>query len=240
MHERDARTKTPFPASAAGQKVCAAAILTLLGLSAAPFAWGLPMGSQGSWMVMADRAPDSTEWAVNYAITRQDALGVATGRWEEMPHPGAPRPHALRREFAGLTYTRLLHRWNLPHAQANIWFVGTAGWARARERGGSEGMGAWSLMADYETTRVYTGAAVESMRSQRLRHDTASARAGFSFYEVDYEDVQPWLVVEVKRERTGAQAKNTVTPLLRLIHRRYFVELGGQREGATLNVMYNF
>lgn len=78
------------------------------------------------------------------------------GRWQEMPHAGAPREHALRREFAGLPYTRLLHRWNLPHAQANLWLLGAAGTARAQEHEGRDGMGAASFLADYETTRVYT------------------------------------------------------------------------------------
>jgi hypothetical protein len=216
----------------------AVALLFTFGLL--PCAMALPMGSQGSWMLMADNTPDSRELALNYALTRDDALGLAIGRWEEMPHAGAPRKHALRREFAGLTYTRLLHRWNLPHAQANLWLLGAAGTARAQEHQGSDGMGSVSFLADYETTWVYTAAGVETMRTSRLRHDTRYVRAGFSFYEVEYEEVQPWLILELKQERFRIQTKNSFTPMLRLIHRRYFVELGGNRDGASLNFMLNY
>ena len=52
-----------------------------------------------------------------------------------------------------------------------------------------------------------------------------SARLGFSFHEVDYDEVQPWLVVEARRMR-GLSDKTEVTPMLRLIHNRYFVEAG--------------
>lgn len=200
----------------------------------------LPMGSQGSWMVMGDSSPDGAKLSANYALTRNDALGAAVGRWEEEPHKGAPGSHMQRRDFAGLTYTRLLHRWNLPHAQANLWFVGMAGSARAQERAGSETLGSLSLLADFETTRVYTGAGVEIKRAGPLRHDTAYARAGFSFYEVEYEETQPWLILEAKRERYSLTTKNTVTPMLRFINKSYFVEVGGNRDGAVLNFMLNF
>lgn len=216
----------------------AVALLCTMGLL--PLALALPMGSQGSWMLMADNSPDSRELALNYALTRHDALGLAVGLWEEMPHAGAPRQHALRREFAGLTYTRLVHRWNLPHAQANLWLLGAAGTARAKEQQGRDGMGSVSLLGDYETTRVYTAAGVETMRTSRLRHDTRYVRAGFSFYEVEYEEVQPWLILELKQERYSVHTKNSVTPMLRLIHRRYFVEFGGHRDGATLSFMLNY
>jgi hypothetical protein len=200
----------------------------------------LPMGSADTWMVMGERSAEDVELALNYATTGRDAWGLMAKRWDEMPHPGAPRSHGLRREFAGLTYTRLLRRWNLPHAQSNLWLVGMAGAARAAERSGSESSGSLALLADYETTRVYTGAGLERMRSGSWRHDTAYARAGFSFFEVEYEETQPWLVLEVKRERFTASTKDTVTPLLRLIHRRYFVELGRNRDGAVVNFMFNY
>ncbi len=198
------------------------------------------MGSQGSWMLMADVSADTSKLSVNYALTRNDALGISLGRWEEMPHAGAPATHALRRDFAGLTYTRLLHRWNLPHAQANLWFVGSLGGAQARERSGTENLWSASGMADFETTRLYAGGSWELMRAGALRHDTATARTGFSFYEAEYEEMQPWFILEAKRERFAATAKSTTTALLRMIHKRYFVEIGANRDGGVFNLMYNY
>lgn len=204
-------------------------------------AHALPMGSQGIWMIMGDFTRDSQELAANYAVTRRDALGGAMGRWEEEPHAGAPYSHVQRRDFAAVTYTRQLNRWNLPDAQANLWLVGMAGAVRPRERSGSETMGGLSLLADYETTRLYTGGGLEFMRATgSIRHDTAYARVGFSFYEVEYEETQPWLIVEAKRERYSAVTKNSVTPMLRFINRRYFLEIGGNRDGVMLNFMLNY
>jgi hypothetical protein len=203
-------------------------------------AHALPMGSQGTWMVMGDRTPDFAKLSANYAFTRNDALGLAIGRWDEPAHAGAPRAHAYRRNFSGLAYTRLLQRWNLPDAQANLWLAGTLGSAQRSEHPGSDTMGSLAVLADYETTRLYTGAGIELKRAGTLRHDVSYARAGFSFYEVEYEETQPWLIVEAKRERYSASAKETITPMLRFINKRYFVEIGRNRDGAVVNFMLNF
>jgi hypothetical protein len=208
---------------------------------ALPFsANALPMAAQDSWMVMLDGSADAVELAANYALTRRDALGFATGRWEEMPHAGAPAAHALKREFAALTYTRQVHRWNLPHAQANIWLVGMLGTARAAEHDKRHTLRSLALLADAESTRLYASGALELMRAGPLRHDTAAVRGGFSFYEVEYEDVQPWLIIEAKEERFTQISKRTLTPMLRLIHRRYFLEIGGNRDGGVVNLMLTY
>ncbi len=70
-----------------------------------------------------------------------------------------------------------------------------------------------------------------------LRHDSTWLRAGFSFYEVEYEQVQPWLIVETKQVRTRWGQETTLTPMLRFIHKRVFVEVGGNRKGGQLNFM---
>ena len=199
-------------------------------------AHALPMGSVDTWMVMGDFAARSNELAVNYALARHDALGGIAGRWRAESEAGG-----RAREFGGLTYTRLVQRWNLPHAQANLWFVGAVGGLRAEgSHEGTRPMGLVSVLADYETTRVYLGAGLKTLRSSPARQDTAYARAGFSFYEVDYDELQPWLIGEVKRQRDGV-AKTETAAWLRLIHKRYFVELGADDAGrARFNFMFNF
>jgi hypothetical protein len=215
----------------------------LAGATAPPgVATALPMASQGSIMAMADFSSDGErDLAVNYAITGRDALGVMAARWHEpVLHMGLHRQHH-ERESTGLTYTRLVHRWNLPHAQANLWFVGAAGQVKGHAlSGGARSFWSPAVMADYETTRVYFGAGLEPKRASGVRHDTAWLRAGFSFYEVDYEQVQPWFIVETKRTRYSATSRNLTTPMLRLIHRGVFVELGRNREGTQFNLMWAY
>lgn len=209
-------------------------------LGCAPAAFALPMASEGSWMTMADfSSGGERDIAVNFAVTGHDAIGVMAARWKEPVRHGGLHTQHHERESAGLTYTRLVHRWNLPHAQANLWFVGAAG--RARGQGWSGERSFWSpaVMADYETTRLYLGAGLEPKRGDSgLRHDTAWLRAGFSFYEVDYEQVQPWFVVESKRVRHANGTRNELTPMLRLIHRGLFIELGRNRDSTQFNLMW--
>jgi len=226
-------------ATGAATAACAVYAACAAGLLAWPLAaTALPMGSLGTWMLMGDANAGSRDLSANYAITPRDALGGGLARWDD---------GGRLRETAGLNYTRLVRRWNLPHAQANLWFVGQAGAARLA---GGEGAGAaaarapfasLAVLADYETTRVYLGGGLRPLRGgDGLRWDTAWARAGFSFYEAEYDEVQPWFVLEAKRERGAFERKSLATPMLRLIHRRFFVELGGNRDGGVFNFMFNY
>jgi len=73
-----------------------------------------------------------------------------------------------------------------------------------------------------------------------MNHDFASARAGFSFYEVDYEETQPWFIVEARRMR-GLSEGIEITPILRLINKRYFVDFGvNNMKQGRVNFMYIF
>ena len=203
----------------------------------------LPMGHYESWMLMLDSTPSTRSLAANYAVAQTWAPGAVLRRWEEPVAHGA----SLLRESAGLSLTHRLHRWNLPHAQANLWLLGDAGQLRRAgghgRTSGDSGYGAVAFMADYETTRVYLGSSIKVLRGEdRLRHDVARVRTGFSFWEAEYEGIQPWLLIEVERARYGAgsmQEGTLLTPMLRFIHRRWFIELGINRDGGMFNLMFN-
>jgi hypothetical protein len=146
----------------------------------------------------------------------------------------------LTREVAEATYTRLVARWNLPHAQANIWFVGGLGAVRGNDFSGTRTLLAPGIQLDYETTRVYVAAFGRLYRAEDLNHDYAAVRAGFSFWEAEYDEPQPWLVVEARRMR-GLSDQIEWTPMLRVIHKRYFVEAGvNQQRQGRFNFMYIF
>lgn len=192
-----------------------------------------PMGFKESWMAMGDLSPNWREGFVNYAFTARDAVG-----------PSLLSMHsddkARVRELAEVAYTRLLKRWNLPHAQANVWFVGGVGAVRGNDFGGTRVMATPGIQVDYETTRVYASAFARLYRADGINHDYAAARLGFSFHEVDYDEVQPWFVVEARRMR-GLSDKTEITPMLRLIHNRYFVEAGvNNARQLRFNFMYTF
>jgi hypothetical protein len=208
-------------------------MLALVFMAAAALAHAGPMGFKDSTMAMSDFSPNWREAWVNHALTPRDALG-AGGLYMRSDDK------KLTREFAELTYTRLLHRINGEHSQANIWFLGGAGNLRGNDFGGGKTMLAPGVSADYETTRFYVSGSVRLYRAPGVKHDFASVRTGFSFYEVDYDETQPWLIVEARRMR-GLSEKTEITPMLRLIHNRYFVEFGiNNMNQGRFNFMYIF
>jgi hypothetical protein len=192
-----------------------------------------PMGFKDSTMAMGDFSPNWREGWVNYAFTPRDAVG-AGGLWMRSDDKQRTR------SFTEATYTRLVKRWNGEHSQANVWFVLGAGPVKGNDFAGSRTMLAPGLSVDYETTRIYVSATARLYRAQDINHDYGSLRAGFSLYEVDYDEVQPWLVLEARRMR-GLSDRNEITPMLRLIHKRYFVDMGvNQAKQGRLNLMYIF
>ena len=192
-----------------------------------------PMGFKDSWMSMGDVSPNWREVFVNYAFTARDAAGGSTLVMRSDDGTKA-------RQLTEASYTRLAKRWNMPEAQANIWFIGGIGNITGNDFSGSKTAVSPGVQVDYETTRVYVSASARLYRAQGLNHDFASARAGFSFFEVDYDQTQPWFILEVRRMR-GLTDKTEVTPMLRLIHNRYFVELGvNNASQARVNFMYIF
>ena len=208
-------------------------IASSLAIASTATAFAGPMGFKDSTMAMGDFSPNWREAWVNHALTPRDAVG-AGGLYMRSDDK------LLKRDFAELTYTRLLHRINGEHSQANFWFVGGAGSVRGNDFAGNKAMFAPGISADYETTRVYVSASARLYRASGIKHDFASVRAGFSFYEVDYDETQPWLIVEARRMK-GLSDQIEITPMLRLIHNRYFIEAGvSNMKQARLNVMYIF
>lgn len=191
------------------------------------------MGFKDSTMAMGDFGPNWREAWVNHAITARDAFG-AGGLW--MRSDDGRRV----RRFAELNYTRLVHRWNTEDSQANLWFLGGVGPVNGNDFGGTRTMVAPGLAADWETTRLYVSGTLRLYRASGIIHDYAAVRAGFSFYEVDYDETQPWLILEARRMR-GLSMRTEVTPMLRLIHKRYFIEAGvNTMKQARFNFMYIF
>jgi hypothetical protein len=215
-------------ARAGGQR-----LMCLAGLLMACTAHGAPMGFKDSTMAMADFSPNWREAWANHAVTARDALGIGSLFMRS-------DDQSRTRHLNELTYTRLVTRWNLPDAQANVWFFAGLGAIRGNDFAGARLALAPGLQVDYETTRIYLAATGRLYRAEQLNHDFASVRAGFSFYEVSYDDIQPWFVVEARRMR-GLSDQTEITPMLRLIHKRYFVELGvNNTRQVRANLMYIF
>jgi hypothetical protein len=196
-----------------------------------------PMGFKESTMSMGDFSTNWREAFVNYALTSKDAIGT-----EAVYMRSDNKLTTLH--ATGLTYTRLAKRWNMPEAQANVWLLGGLSTATGSEFAGSKTLLSPGVQVDYETTRVYVAVQARAYRTTggtaNINHDYVSGRTGFSFYNVDYDEVQQWFIVEARRMK-GLSDKTEITPMLRLIHNRYFVEAGVSTEKqARLNFMFIF
>ncbi len=87
---------------------------------------------------------------------------------------------------------------------------------------------------------MYFSATQRLYRSEDLNHDYSALRAGFSFYETDYTQTQPWLVIEA-REMQNLTDKVEITPMLRFINKQYFVEAGvNNSQQIRFNFMFIF
>jgi hypothetical protein len=209
----------------------------LLCLLKIPLANAGPMGFQNSWMTMGDIGPNWREVFINYAVTPRDAFGVSQTYMRA-------DDDSVSRNLAEVTYTRLLKRWNQRHSQANLWFVGGIGDMRLQDRDSGKHDNRLAatpgIQADFETTRLYLSGMHRLYRASGINHDYSAVRAGFSFFEVEYEATQPWLIVEA-RDMNGLSDRIEVTPMLRLINRNYFVEAGANNFGQPrFNFMFIF
>lgn len=198
-----------------------------------------PMGFSESFMAMGDFNNNWRELNINYATSPRDAFGIGA---TYMRADDKTKSRTLE-EF---TYTRLIHRWNLPHAQANLWFQGGVGALQGLDKIPGENhhfdkvMITPGMQFDYETTRLYFQAAHRLYRSSDINHDFTSVRAGFSFYETEYDKTQPWFILEA-RNMNGLSDMVEITPMLRLINKNYFVEAGvNNAREPRLNFMYIF
>ena len=198
-----------------------------------------PMGFNESFMAMGDFNNNWRESFINYAVTPRDAFGVSATYMRS-------DDKSKSRTLEEVTYTRLIKRWNAPHAQANLWFQAGIGALQGEDKLVGENRDFDKVMItpgvqfDYETTRIYFQLTHRFYRASDINHDFTSVRAGFSFYETDYDKTQPWLILEA-RNMNGLSEMIEITPMVRLINKSFFVEAGvsNSRE-PRFNFMYIF
>ena len=200
----------------------------------------------GGTMAMFELSQFERELGVNYALSPRDAVGarytwMRSERGPSVTHSGLGA-HGItpRHESAELNYMRLLQRWNTESAQFNMWAFGGVGAMRSNTFSGEQFFYSPGLQIDAESTRLFFSAKGQLHRSKGVRNDVGVVRAGFSFWEADYEDTQPWLVIEAKRTREFSE-KIEITPILRLINRKFFAEIGvSQNREVKAGLMYVF
>ena len=63
---------------------------------------------------------------------------------------------------------------------------------------------------------------------------------GFALYAGEYDEVSPWLMLQVRR-MSNFDSKTEITPTLRLVRKNVFFEIGVSTERSPrINLMFNF
>ncbi len=211
--------------------LAAAASLTLSLLPALPAA-AMPVAFTDSFMLMTDLSEKSQEASVSYSFRRAWGVQADALRWTR-DHVGQ---HEQTREIVGLHLNHRAFRLNRANSQTNVYLQAGLGNGRASEQPDGGRVYQLGTQLDWETTRLYTAYKGHRYVGRGFAHNSHAVLAGFSLYEVDYDQVQPWLVLEAKRISKWSE-KTEVSLLARFIYRTLFVEVGANRDGeprATL------
>jgi hypothetical protein len=201
----------------------------------------LPVGFKESWMTMGEISNDFSDAAVVYTFDQKTSF-IGAGvkfRWQQSP----AQVRRVNLVEAELGYR--LARWNFPEAQANIYLQGGVGSAGGNFFAGRQTASLVGIQLDYETRRIYSALRWHGTYAKDFDYTRTSLSGGFSFYKTEYDEWQPWFVVEATR--VGGSAKDPIeyTPYIRFIHKTLFIEAGapfqkGKSEGLKVNFRYTF
>ncbi len=180
-----------------------------------------PVSFKDGWGIMPAYGRDWAEVQFNYSLTNRSAIGVSDYFRDAKDS---------RSNFVVGQFNYLVKRWNELESQANIYAsVGLGLNSDAKHGQGMAGYG--TLEADYETRRIYTLIAGETLQatngvdSNRIRF-----RAGVAPYKAPFEALQTWLLLQVEY-MPEMDESTRVTPLVRLFLNNYALEVGASLDG---------
>jgi hypothetical protein len=173
-----------------------------------------PLSYVGGTMVMQENDETGHTLAIDYTFDPHFALGVYA-KYET----GGDNFW-----MAGPQLNTLVKRWNLPDGQGNIFNMTGAGTAR---QGSRSQPAAWStMMADYETRRVFVSYEARFMYARDIESSVwQRAYAGIAPYLATYDQLNTWALIRIDHH----PAKNdhfVVTPVLRIFYKTIWLEAG--------------
>lgn len=119
------------------------------------------------------------------------------------------------------------------------------GQGRGNFFGGTQTVLMPGIQLDYETRRLYAAYRWHGTYSNALDYTRYSLSGGFSFYKTEYDEWQPWMILEASRKGGDLKDATEVTPYIRFIHKTLFIEAGapfqkGKSQGLKVNFRYTF
>lgn len=173
---------------------------------------------------------DSFAASATYSLDHKN--GIQVKYWDLDNHS---QMDPEKRYVKGVQYNRLIQRWNMPEAQANIY--GGVGIASAHANGTSSEPALTGLLrADYETRDFMLMYAAEGVHNTDFTHIKNEAGVGFAPYRANYDDLNTWLMLHAKyiTEYSGEVGWG---PMIRMFKDNLFWEVGLHTNG---DAMVNF
>lgn len=206
-------------------------LLALLALACSATATARPISYSGGHMLMFDHQADMDQVSYTYSPSFRWSATAGVARHREL----------LRTDELELTYVRaarLLHRWNLPTAQANAFAWGGLG--EGRTALGSGLASHVGLQLDYETRRVYTSLVTELHEGDGWSHRNDTAAIGWAPYAHDVDRMATWIVLKGMRTTNAVDEDIKPAAVLRFFTTRWWFEVGADGDGKPLaNLMIN-
>lgn len=193
--------------------------------------------AKDSWMVMGMVTPDTSNADLFYGLTRDWSVGAGVTKLQS--NDKSIR-HNLAYGEANYLVGRLFHE----NGVGNLYVMGAAGTATGNDFSGNEALGGFGIWIDYETRRIYSKFTSQVWKAPSFTNTITTVQLGFAPYAADYEEVALWFVVQAQR-RSGLSDTTQVTPMLRVIRKDWWVEIGAstnsQNRGEVFfNLMHTF
>lgn len=206
-------------------------LMALAGVALASPVVARPISYAGGHMLMLEHEPDVDRFSYTYSPSHRWSVSAGGLRATDLARSGEV-------ELGYVRAARLLHRWNLPSAQANAFVWGGVGQGRTA-LGNSLARHA-GLQLDYETRRVYTSFISELHEGDGWSHRFDTAAIGWAPYAHDVDRVATWIVVKGMRATNAIDDDVTPVAVLRFFTTRWWLEVGADADGRPLaNVMVN-
>jgi hypothetical protein len=196
-----------------------------------PAAWAHPVAYQGATGVMVWNQPFLSDYWVTYSF-RPDMAFAGRAMRMEMRDGG-------RSWFYGPQFDYLVHRWNEPDYQANVYAYGAFGGVWTSTRSGTAPLG--GIEADAESRKYFIMGKIEGFApTVGENFYTSSFRLGLAPYEAEFNEIATWLMVQAQHHPSLVK-DYSVTPLVRLFYKNFLVEAGVSFDGdGMFNFMFHF
>jgi hypothetical protein len=206
-------------------------LLALAALVSAGDLLARPISYADGHMLMLDHQPDMDLVSYTYSPSVRWAGSAGLLRLEGLERTGTL-------ELGYVRVAHLLHRWNLPTAQANAFVWGGLGEGRtALGTGLARHAG---IQLDYETRRIYTSLVSERHEGEGWSHRLDTASIGWAPYKHDVDRMATWIVLKGMRTTKAIDDGLEPVAVLRFFTTRWWVEVGATGDGKPVaNLMLN-